>query len=244
MKILLQRVLIAPMIFFILMKLSLAGGIETSPTHLRISSEGPVAVLRVANTNTKPMTFQVQTYKWTQDGQTPTNKLIVTPPIFTVAPNKTQIIRFGFYKLKESNLQQTFRVSLKELPYKEGSSKKNKFSVKVLLDISIPLTVAPKGNIIKTLTAELFKKEDKLYFKVNNTGNVYVYFNKVTFEANGKTLSLDTHDNHVLAHQSREWVIPSKNLPKAKEFKVVMDNSFGDFQGNFKLGVVKDFTSK
>lgn len=234
------RALLAPFFLFTFFSVIYAGGIETSPVHLHLSSQEKVAVLRVKNTNPKPMTFQVQTYKWNQNSQKLTDKIIITPQIFTVKPDATQIVRFGFYKLEESKLQQTYRVSLKQLPFKEKDSKSN-FSIKVLLDISIPLTVAPKGNEIKTFEAGLSKENGNIYFKVHNTGNVYMYFNSVTFEANGKSLKLDTHYNHVLAQQKNEWKLPSKNLPDAKKFEVNMNTSFGEFKGDFELNKDKSF---
>ena len=74
-----------------------AGNFSVSPVSVTLSGKNPIAALTVRNNSTMPTTVQLQLKQWAQksgkDVFAPTHSILATPPIFTIQPGKSQIIR-------------------------------------------------------------------------------------------------------------------------------------------------------
>src|SRR3990170_3108661 len=76
-----------------------AGSFTVNPVNITLPAGRQAASLTLTNSDAAPVSVLVQTYAWTQvdgvDVHTPTDNIIASPPIFTIAPGKTQLVRIG-----------------------------------------------------------------------------------------------------------------------------------------------------
>ena len=76
-----------------------AGSFQVGPVSATLTADQPVAALTVRNTGGAPAVIQLEAMAWSQaagkDTYVPTSDILATPPIFTVAPGASQVIRVG-----------------------------------------------------------------------------------------------------------------------------------------------------
>ena len=120
-----------------------AGSFKVNPVQINLPADRRAASLTISNSDAVPVSIRVLTFAWTQvdgaDVYTPTNRVIVSPPIFTIPPGKTQLIRVG---LVDRGGPGAYRVIFEEIPRDapiEGQ-------IQVTLRLNLPLFVLPKGR--------------------------------------------------------------------------------------------------
>ncbi len=121
-----------------------AGSFKVNPVNLSIPADRSATSLSLTNTDGQPVSVRVLTYTWTQpDGRdlyVDTNQVIVSPPIFTLAPGQTQLVRVG---LKQRRSGEFYRVIFEEIP-RAGTATS---AIQVALRLNLPLFVeAAKGK--------------------------------------------------------------------------------------------------
>src|SRR5262245_58348027 len=76
---------------------AVAGSFNVSPVRVELSAQSRTQALTVRNDGAEPSVVQVQLYEWSQEaGQDilrPTGELLVSPPVFTVQPGQSQLLR-------------------------------------------------------------------------------------------------------------------------------------------------------
>jgi len=95
-----------------------AGSLKINPVHINLPAANKSVSLKMTNGAAANVSVRVLTYGWTQvDGRdvyTPTNNVIVSPPIFTIAPGATQLVRVGLRTPASS--PQAYRLVVEEVP--------------------------------------------------------------------------------------------------------------------------------
>lgn len=124
---------------------ALAAQLGVSPTRIELRARTPTAAVTVSNPNAEPVVVQTQTVTWRREGKedryATTTDLIATPPIFTIAPNGTQIVRIGLRRPIGPSRELTYRLFLQEVP--QESPKPNPAGVRIVLRLSLPVFVKP-----------------------------------------------------------------------------------------------------
>jgi fimbrial chaperone protein len=120
-----------------------ASNFEISPVVLELSSARTAGVVKIINNDTHDVSLQLRAYDWvqkdSQDQLDPTQTLIISPPVFTLAPGASQVIRIVSKRPAESN-EVAYRLLVDELPTAaEGPAINFKFR------ISMPIFIAPTG---------------------------------------------------------------------------------------------------
>ena len=123
-----------------------AGSFRVNPVNLSIAPDRSTTSLSLANNGSKEVSVRVLTYRWTQvDGKDvygETTNVIASPPIFTLAPGQTQLVRVG---LKQRRSGEAYRVVFEEIPSASSSGT----VVQEVLRLDLPLFVdAPAGKPI------------------------------------------------------------------------------------------------
>jgi fimbrial chaperone protein len=181
-----------------------------SPVRVDLSARKATAAMTVRNDSDQPVVIQLQTVAWSQaDGQestTPTSELIATPPLFTLPPQGSQIVRLGLRKPDPLNsTEQTFRLFLQEVP---APVRPGDQGVTMALRLSIPVFVSPitpKGPAL-IWQAEL-QPDGQLRLRVENTGDTHSQITQLGLYVDRLDKPIAALDvmNYVLAGQSREW---------------------------------------
>lgn len=121
-----------------------AGSVEVSPVIASLSAQHAIEAFTVRNEGQAPVTVQVSLMKWDQvkgkDVLVPTDELLSTPPLFSVAPGQSQIVRVGAMHVTPSNEEVAYRMFLTEVPPPPEPGFRG---LAVTLRLSIPIFVEP-----------------------------------------------------------------------------------------------------
>jgi fimbrial chaperone protein len=124
--------------------LAVAGSFSVVPARLALTPQRPVAALSVHNDGDAPTVVQLETAGWTQsDGRdvySPSAEVLATPPIFTIPPHGSQLVRVGLRRPLDPNRELTYRVFLQEVPPPPPPDFKG---LRVALRFGVPIFVAP-----------------------------------------------------------------------------------------------------
>lgn len=123
---------------------SRAADFSVSPVRVELSDEHNVQALRVQNNGKETASIQLELLEWRHpegtDKHTPTSELLATPPIFTVPPGESQIVRVGLRRAPHQSHELSYRLLLEEIP---PPLQDNYQGLRVALRLSIPVFVQP-----------------------------------------------------------------------------------------------------
>ena len=123
---------------------ALAGSLSVTPVRVELSNAQRSAALTVRNDGDQPSVVQAQLVAWSQESNEdkldPTVDLLASPPIFTVAPGASQILRVALRRAPDSAVERTYRILVTEVPGKpqQASPARNSRSRSACRSLSTP----------------------------------------------------------------------------------------------------------
>ena len=197
-----------------------AGSFSVSPLRVELSAGAATGALTLRNRADQPVVVQAEAMLWEQaDGQdqlTPTRDLLVSPAVFTLAGEGSQLLRVALRRAPDAGRQLSYRLLLTEVPTQpaEGSS-----GLSVALRLSLPVFVAPaSGSAEPSLEWSLARAGGGLILTARNTGNAHarvLSFTAAPDEGQGETLDQRVA-TYILPGQARSWPLGvADGLPKA-----------------------------
>lgn len=198
--------------------LSTAAGWEIDPVRVDLCPSQQTAAIVVGNDSDRPTTIQIQAVAWSQvegkDVYIPTRELLVSPPIFTIAPKGEQVIRVALRRQADTLNELTYRINLQELPPRPQPGF---MGVQVALRVSLPVFIKPHdNNVLPKMTWNVARLPDNmLKVGLKNDGGAHVQVSDFSLSAPGSAQQLanESGSSYVLAGQSREWLL-KMNSPK------------------------------
>lgn len=180
-----------------------AGSFTVSPVNINLPADRQAASLTLTNSDAAPVSVRVLTYAWTQvdgaDVHTPTTNVIASPPMFTIAPGKTQLVRIG---LKNRPSTAAYRVVFEEIPRENPAPGE----IQVNLRLNLPLYLLPKGGGKAALSWRAWRDAaGELFIEGRNSGPVHGQVLRLTAEQAGKRQLLSRQMGVVLPASSRIW---------------------------------------
>lgn len=123
-----------------------AASIAISPLRLDIKPGQQMTAMTVSNTGQQPVLVQGQIKVWPDgdqpEGSTSNSGMMLTPPLFKLAPGGKQLVRIGWQQQSPTPAhEQAFRVFLQEVPTQTDSTP----GIKVALRLSVPLFAQPSS---------------------------------------------------------------------------------------------------
>lgn len=194
---------------------AVAGAFQISPIRITLSTKAPIAVLTVRNQSAETSVMQLKAMAWTQsekdDIYTPTNDVLATPPIFSLPPGGTQIIRVGIRRKAHAQRELAYRLFLQEVPVTASAAKGG--DVKVALRFGIPVFVAPANQKSSQPVLDwrvLTLAPAALRIEAVNRGAVHVQISGIGIHApdGGPLLAAYRGMDYVLPYQRRHWQVP------------------------------------
>ncbi len=167
-----------------------AADVTLMPVNVRLDRSNDRATVQVMNNGQEPVLMQAEAIAWNRVGgldvDGPTSDLIVNPPVFTVQPGQTQVLRLGLRRNQELAQEGTYRIVLREVPMPRPSDAINVAgSVRVLVTMRVPVYVAPA----KVSRSEQWKvtraMNGDLLAEVANTGNVHLKVGELRLHGEG-----------------------------------------------------------
>jgi fimbrial chaperone protein len=117
---------------------------EVAPTMLELVP-GQAGLFYLSNRGAAPVTVQIQTMDWAQNGNadvlTPSDTLYASPALATVAPGDRQTIRI-LATPKDASHENVYRLIASQLPESADASE----GVHVLLQFSVPVFASPPSH--------------------------------------------------------------------------------------------------
>jgi len=194
-----------------------AGSLRVGPTLVYLDAKQPVAALRVTNNNTQITGFEVRAMAWrqadNQDVYGDTSELIVTPPVFELAPGDSQIVRAGLTNAKPAPTdvpERAFRIFIAELP---APTAQDDPRIQTLMRVGVPVFTRAYGE--KTALHWRLGRDasGSSALQVSNAGNAHARILKVAVEHDGSVLDLELPGLYVLSNATREWQLPHSISP-------------------------------
>jgi fimbrial chaperone protein len=155
---------------------SMAGQFSVSPVRIYMGPRDRAIALTITNDGSDELVMQADLFEWKQkpDGEdvlTPTEELIVSPPIIKLAPGARQVVRLARIKVAPVKDQLTYRVMLREIP--EARPPEKGLEVQIALTFSLPIFITPptaKGTLACNTRRNA---ADAVQVECSNTGNAY-----------------------------------------------------------------------
>lgn len=202
---------------FLLMLLAtdvvVAGSFSVSPVRASLSPEARVVALRVHNSGSEPASVQAELMAWSQqNGEEqfePSREVLVTPPIFTVPPGETQVIRIGLRRPPSPDTELSYRLFLQELP---PPIPDNFQGLRVVTRMSLPVFVAPaSGAATPGLNWRARRgMEGELLITARNDGNGHGQITELHLQLGGDRKHSQRGNTYVLPGAEHNWSIASE----------------------------------
>jgi fimbrial chaperone protein len=187
------------------------------PVRIYMEAGRPIASIKVENKEQKSVVIQSETVVWAQQDNnqllTPTNELIVSPAIFELAPNGTQVVRVALRSKVPVTSQRTFRLFLSEVPALD-EEKAVASGVKVALRLSLPIFVTPAESepAFEWRIARRCDDPQKHDLLVENVGSQHAMMLKMNLrdEANQIAVEEIYHPRYVLPSSRATWPVTTQ----------------------------------
>jgi fimbrial chaperone protein len=195
------------------------GTFTISPLRVELSQSASTAALTVRNEESKPVVVQVEAMHWQQTGGndqlTATRDVLVSPAVFTIPANGSQLIRLALRRPVDASNELTYRLLLQEVPPAPDAQ----FSgLTVALRLSIPVFVAatqPTEPALKWSAAH--DSNGALAVTAHNGGTAHARVFKFfvqPVETGGATIEQSVAA-YILAGQARTWTLDNDTAKPA-----------------------------
>lgn len=188
--------------------------------------------ITVVNEGDTELVMQADLFEWKQkadgtDELTPTEDLILAPPILKLAPRSRQVLRLANLKPVPPGEQLTYRMIVREIP--EATPPQPGVQIQVALAFSLPVFITPPGAKQQLVCDAKRKSPEVIVASCENTGQAYAQ--PVSFVLRGASGDV------LLSHEVSGGYI----LPKARrQFELKRTGSGALASGPAKFAVTQD----
>lgn len=167
-----------------------------------------------------PMRLQAELLRWRQDAQgapltTPSDDLLVSPPIADVQPGGKQVFRVALRGPRPAPEELTYRLILENIAEPEVAADSTPgMMIKFRMRYDLPVLVAPAGPVVNVLRwkpcePDVATSTATACVRLFNAGNRRVKVQTLTLMGDQWQQALSLKDGkNVLAGSEREWHVP------------------------------------
>jgi fimbrial chaperone protein len=216
-----------------------AGSFTVNPVRLTLSATQSVAAVTVKNAGAEATVVQLETSSWNQhDGQdvlASTSEILATPPIITIPPGGSRIIRVGLRRAPDPQHELTYRLFLREVPPPEPLAQ----ALRVALLISMPVFVVPPRNLTPQVQWHALRMQDgniRLLAKNNGRAHIQLGQLEIALADGGPPIATRNMADYLLPDNGREWTItPRPAAPAGKLLSISSQADIGPIKANVAL---------
>lgn len=187
-----------------------AATFSVSPVRIYMQARERATAITVENEGDTEVVMQGEVFAWKQkadgtDELSPTDDLILAPPILKVAPRSRQVLRLANLRPVPPGEQLTYRMIVREMP--EAAPPKEGVQIKVSLAFSLPIFITPPGAKQRLLCEAKRTSADVLVATCENQGDAYAQaVNFAIRHASGSVLmSQDVAGGYILPKARRQF---------------------------------------
>lgn len=209
-----------------------AGSLEIGPIRLQMIGPERTATLTIRNVDSAPATIQIRTVDWTQpqgeDVYTPSALMLVSPPLVTLAPGESQVIRVVIDHLPEARSERAFRLILDELP---PDRQADATGVQTAIRALVPVFVTPSVDARPNLSWSATVNGDQLVLTATNRGASRDRLINLQVAAGDQALNTAALDGYVLSGGVRTWHLPAGSARNGS-VRVTAEGEFGTVEAD------------
>lgn len=144
---------------------------------MELSQKQRILTLSVRNHGDRPIAFQAETRRWTQnpDGSphyAPSPELVVVPPLFKVPPGQVRTLRVGLRVSFPKTREQAYRVYVTELPDNQSlTANKNVVSVRGRMGVAVYIQPQQPDPQPRIQVAAFQRQGQSVSLTLENQGN-------------------------------------------------------------------------
>jgi fimbrial chaperone protein len=193
---------------------ALAGTFSISPLRAELSSRAQTGALTLRNQESTPVVVQAEVLLWEQaEGQdklSPTRDVLVSPAVFTIPGNGSQLVRVALRRAADAQRELSYRLILTEVPQQASPEFTG---LNVALRLSLPIFVSPTTTVEPRIEWSANRSaEGAIALTARNTGNAHARV--LSFDAlSAAGSSLGSPQNvsaYILPGQARTWTLDNK----------------------------------
>lgn len=219
-----------------------AGSFSVSPVRVDLSAQAQTGALTIRNQDDAPVVVQAEGLLWEQangqDELSPTKDVLVSPAVFTVPANGSQLVRVALRRPADAQRELSYRLILTEVPSQADAGFTG---LNIALRLSLPIFVEARTPAAAQLEWSAERGSDgKLSVTTRNSGSAHARVLKFTVapaEGPGQPLEQPTAA-YVLPGTARTWMLDNnqndgttgaewrrlrvKGMTEAGDFEVVV----------------------
>ena len=165
--------------FLLVCSVATAGLVRIAPVRVDLDEAARTGVVEISNPGDTPIGIEVKALRWRQgadgaDVYEPTTDVLAFPPIFTIEPGASQLVRIGRMTPPSPDREQAYRVYFTELPV-AAEDADAAIGVKMRMRIGVPVFSAPLSPGEPELRiVDTRYHEDGITVSIYNSGNAHV----------------------------------------------------------------------
>lgn len=196
--------------FFAAHLLCLAAGaqaLSVLPVNIFLEPGQKATTLTVTNQGTSATAIQIRAYAWSQktgsDELTPSDDVVVSPPIATIAGGSTQVVRL-ILRQSPSGQEGTYRILVDQIPPPAEPG-----IVHIVLRLSIPVFAQISTKPVSHVQFHVERKDGKLFVVGVNDGNSHDVIRDIVLTTSDgqKFKSQGDASPYILAGATRRWPV-------------------------------------
>lgn len=206
---------------------AVAGAFSVSPVRIFMLPRERAVAVTVVNEGDSEVVLQADISAWTQqpdgtDELTPTDDLILSPPIIRLAPKAQQVVRLALLKPADASRQLIYRMIMREVPEAVVSTADRTIQLPVSLALSLPvfITPPPAKRVMDCVTAP------NLTVKCANSGTAYAQVRGILLKRGTVTLASFEGGSYVLPGAQKTINLKGESglTPGAAQMSVSFDD--------------------
>lgn len=209
-----------------------ASSLQVLPVGLVLEPTQRAASITMLNSGEEAVTVQGELFGWhVENGEsrfTSTEDVFFNPPVFTVAPGKSQTIRIGVPLPNDTATERAYRLFLQEVPSADPTTG----AVRIAIRFSIPIFLAPSApkQLDLQLSARASPGNPKaLVVNMRNTGNTHIairYLRLIDKETGRKLAEQEQHV-YLTAAGNAELTLTAREAISAAKHRVEAETTRG-----------------
>ncbi len=187
------------------------------PVTIQMEPGQMVTAVTIINKGDRDTAFQIRTFAWTQpngrDVLEPTDALLASPPLGTVAAGGRQIVRVVLRQPPQGR-EASYRIWLDQIPHPAAPG-----TVRVALRLSIPIFAEPRTRVAPHVQWQVESGTGQPFLVGINDGTRHETVRDIKLEApDGRVLKVMADvDSDILAGATKRWHIVTPLPPLAPD---------------------------
>jgi fimbrial chaperone protein len=155
-----------------------AGMFSVTPVRIYMTARERAVAVTIVNDGDSQVLLQADLNSWVQtpdgtDQLTPTEDLILAPPIIKIAPKARQVVRLALLTPPDLSRQLTYRVVIREVPEAAPQAPAEGLRTPIALALSLPVFITPPGAKREVECTPVRVDAGKPALSCKNNGNAY-----------------------------------------------------------------------